>query len=87
LVFFGHVLAACASATVSGMRAEFKSGEPRVEVKGAAPNATVTVMADSVASRRADGPCAFRVEATGFGAASCSAAVGDGPVDVPPADE
>jgi hypothetical protein len=88
LVFSGLALPAGASAAVSVTRAELESGALRVEGRGAMPNATVTVIADSVASRRADGSGAFRIEATGFRAAACRATVGDGAtsVDVPLAD-
>jgi hypothetical protein len=72
------VLPAAASAAVSVTRAELKSGELRVEGRGATPDGTVTVTADSVASGRADGSGAFRVETTGFRAASCRATVSDG---------
>jgi hypothetical protein len=63
---------------VSVTRAELKSGQLRVEGRGAAPNATITVRSDSVATGRADGSGAFRVEASGFVSTTCRATVGDG---------
>jgi hypothetical protein len=59
-------------------RAELKSGELRVEGRGAVPNAMITVNADSVVTGRADGSGAFRVEASGYRSSTCRVTVSDG---------
>jgi hypothetical protein len=69
---------ATALGAVSVTRAELKSGELRVEGRGALPNATITVTADSVVTGRADGSGAFRVETSSFRSSTCRATVTDG---------
>jgi Putative Ig domain len=80
LLMAALVLALPSSAfgAVSVTRAELKSGQLRVEGRGALPNATVTVASDSVASTRSDGSGAFRVEASSFRSSTCRATVSDG---------
>jgi len=63
---------------VSVTRAELKSGQLRVEGRGAVANATVSVTADSVATGRADSAGAFRIEASSYRSSACRATVTDG---------
>lgn len=73
------VLAAPAAlAAVSTSRAELSSGQLRVEGRGAVPNAGITVSSpESIATGRADGTGAFRVEASGFRSSTCRVTVAD----------
>jgi len=69
---------ATALAAVSVTRAELKSGQLRVEGRGALPGATITISSDSVATGRADSSGSFRVEASGYASSTCRATVSDG---------
>jgi len=57
-------------------RAEMNGGRVRIEGEGAQANATISV--DGVAMGSADAQGRYRVEADGFGSASCQVTVSDG---------
>jgi hypothetical protein len=69
---------ASALGAVNVTRAELKSGQLRVEGRGALPGATITTTSDSTATGRPDGAGAFRVEASGYASSTCRAIVSDG---------
>jgi Putative Ig domain len=71
-------LPAGALGAVNVTRAELKSGQLRVEGRGALPGATITITSDSTATGRADAAGAFRVEASGYASSTCRVTVSDG---------
>lgn len=72
------VSATAAEAAVSVSRAEFNSGQLRVEGSGAAPGSVVRVASDlSTVSRNADSSGRFRIEASSFQSSNCRVTVSD----------